>query len=183
MPIGPFQDAADYRCYVENAAQRTDPKCYAIVDITTDKAIGTFSLMRIDAANGAIEVGFVAFSALLKRTPIATEAHFLLMGYVFDTLQYRRYEWKCDSLNAPSRAAAERLGFCFEGIFRQAVVYKGRTRDTAWFSVIDSEWPALKHRFMAWLAKDNFTSDGKQIRTLREISIMNTAEGGGTRQG
>src|SRR5688572_17911801 len=122
--------------------------------------------MRIDPANGVIETGHLNYSPLLQRKPAATEAMFLLMRRVFDELGYRRYEWKCDSLNAPSRAAAERLGFRYEGLFRQAVVYKNRNRDTAWFSIIDSEWPALKLAYEAWLASDNFDAQGRQKRGL-----------------
>ena len=125
--------------------------------------------MRMDPTNGVIEVGFVTFSPLLKRTPISTEAQYLLMAHVFDELGYRRYEWKCDSLNAPSRAAAERLGFKFEGIFRQATVYKGRNRDTAWFSILDTEWPAQKQAFQAWLAAENFDEQGQQRKSLGDL--------------
>ncbi len=169
MFVGPFQHSDEYRNYLNETEQRKDVKCYVIIDVLTDKAVGTFSLMRIDMGSGVIEVGSVAFSPLLKHTPLGTEAHFLLMGYVFEQLRYRRYEWKCDSLNVPSRHAALRLGFTFEGIFRQAVVYKGRTRDTAWFSLLDREWSQLKRSFIAWLAKENFDAGGKQILTLAEI--------------
>jgi RimJ/RimL family protein N-acetyltransferase len=122
--------------------------------------------MRIDTANGVIEVGHIAFSPLLKRTRIATEAIYLLMRHVFEDLGNRRFEWKCDSLNGPSRSAALRFGFTFEGIFRQAVVYKGRSRDTAWFSIIDPEWPALKEQYERWLDPRNFDADGMQIERL-----------------
>jgi RimJ/RimL family protein N-acetyltransferase len=122
--------------------------------------------MRIDRNMGVIEVGNINYSPLLQRKPAATEAMFLMMSRVFDELGYRRYEWKCDSLNAPSRAAARRLGFTFEGIFRQAVVYKGRNRDTAWFSIIDAEWPAIRDGFERWLDPANFDADGRQVRRL-----------------
>jgi RimJ/RimL family protein N-acetyltransferase len=122
--------------------------------------------MRIDPAMGVIEVGNIAYSPSLQRTPAATEAMYLMMRRVFDELGYRRYEWKCDSLNAPSRAAAERLGFRYEGLFRQALVYKGRNRDTAWYSIIDKEWPARKAAFEAWLDPANFDRDGRQRRPL-----------------
>ena len=122
--------------------------------------------MRIDAKNGVIEVGHVHFSPLLSGTPMSTEAQYLLMRHVFTTLGYRRYEWKCNSLNEPSRRAAQRLGFQYEGRFRQALVIKGHNRDTDWFSIIDSEWPGLESAFQNWLAADNFTADGKQIRSL-----------------
>ena len=124
------------------------------------------ALMRIDPTVGVVEVGHIHFSPLLQRTPLATEAMFLLMQRVFDELGYRRYEWKCDNFNAPSKRAAQRLGFQFEGIFRQAIVYKGRTRDTAWFSVIDSDWPALQGAFQRWLHATNFDADGRQKQTL-----------------
>jgi RimJ/RimL family protein N-acetyltransferase len=135
--------------------------------------------MRIDPANGVIEVGTIKYAPALQRTAAATEAMFLLMRYVFDDLGYRRYEWKCDSLNEPSRAAALRLGFTFEGIFRQAVVYKGRNRDTAWFSIIDKEWPALKQAYEAWLAPENFDPDGRQRRRLSDLIAEKRAAGSG----
>ena len=169
MPVGPFQDIAAYRKFAESASQSADPKHYAVIDTTLGKAVGTLSLMRIDPRMGAIEVGYVAFSPLLKQKTTSTEAQFLLMQYVFDELQYRRYEWKCDSLNAPSQKTAQRLGFSFEGIFRQAAVYKGRSRDTAWFSILDQEWPAIKNAFRAWLSVENFDTNGKQLKSLVEI--------------
>ncbi len=169
MFFGPFGNEEEYYQYVEGAAHCTDPKHYAVIDTRLGKAVGTFSLMRIDPVNGVIEVGHVAFSPLLKQKITATEAQFLLMQYVFDELKYRRYEWKCDSLNAPSRRAAERLGFSFEGIFRQAVIYKGRTRDTSWYSIIDKEWPMLRESFISWLSAKNFDADGRQLKTLTEI--------------
>ena len=125
--------------------------------------------MRVDPANGVIETGHLNYSPLLQKKPAATEAMFLLMRRVFDELGYRRYEWKCDSLNAPSRAAAERLGFIYEGLFRQASVYKGRNRDTCWFSMIDGEWPALKRAYEAWLAPANFDASGAQKQSLSTL--------------
>ncbi|WP_319497611.1 GNAT family protein [uncultured Cohaesibacter sp.] len=169
MAGGPFLCRDGFDAYLRAAAQSPDPKHYAIIDLALGKAVATFSLMRIDPANGVIEVGNVAFSPLLKQKTAATEAQFLLMGYVFGDLGYRRYEWKCDSLNAPSRKAAERLGFSFEGIFRQAIIYKGRSRDTAWFSIIDKEWPLLKEAFELWLAPDNFDAGNRQTRRLEDI--------------
>ncbi|KLU23780.1 acetyltransferase [Caballeronia mineralivorans PML1(12)] len=177
MPVGPFDNAASYRDYVERAAVSPDPQHYAVIDLKTGTAIGTLALMRIDRANGVIEVGSVAFSPLLKRTPISTEAQYLLMKHAFDELGYRRYEWKCDALNAPSRQAAARLGFQFEGIFRQAVLYKGRTRDTAWFSIIDKEWPAVCAAFEQWLAPENFDGQGQQRKSLTEIRGPNPTAG------
>ncbi|QVQ28992.1 GNAT family N-acetyltransferase [Achromobacter deleyi] len=172
MSVGPFADAAAYRKFAEGAQAGNDPLHHAIIDLKTGRAIGTLALMRIDPANGVIEVGFVSFSRQLKRTRIATEAQFLLMRRAFDELGYRRYEWKCDSLNAPSRAAASRLGFQFEGIFRQATVYKGRSRDTAWFSIIDSEWPALRAAYERWLDPDNFDAEGHQRKGLAELAAQ-----------
>lgn len=166
---GPFTDFAAFREYLVKAAASPDPLHYTIVDRATGKAVGTFALMRIDPAHGVIEVGSVTFSPTLKQTPLSTEAQYLLMAYVFDQLNYRRYEWKCDSLNAPSRRAAERLGFSFEGIFRQAVVYKGRSRDTAWYSIVDTEWPRLKQAFAAWLAPENFDAQGRQKVSLAAL--------------
>ena len=131
--------------------------------------MGVASLMRIDPAAGVIEVGGINYSPALQRTPAATEAMYLMMRRVFDELGYRRYEWKCDSLNAASRAAAQRLGFTYEGMFRQATVYKARNRDTCWFSILDSEWPALKSGFEQWLAPDNFDTDGRQRKRLSQL--------------
>lgn len=169
MAAGPFSDAVAYRTYLQKACAGNDPLHYAVIDKATGRAIGTLALMRIDVANGAIEVGSVMFSPLLKRTRISTEAQYLLMKHVFDDLGYRRYEWKCDSLNAPSCRTAERLGFRFEGIFSQAVVYKGRSRDTAWFSIVDGEWAALRGAFKNWLAPDNFDETGMQRKSLADF--------------
>ncbi|MFC3577423.1 GNAT family protein [Streptomyces yaanensis] len=168
MTVGPFGSPGDYHHYVATVAQAEDPLHYAVIDLG-GIAVGTLALMRQDPSNGVVEVGSVMFSPLLKQTPVSTEAQFLLMSYVFDQLGYRRYEWKCDSLNAPSRKAAERLGFTYEGTFRQAVVYKGRNRDTAWYSVIDAEWPRLKTSFQEWLSPENFEADGHQRRSLAAV--------------
>lgn len=166
LPSGPFRTPESYRRWAEKAAQSADPRHYAVVANDTGRALGTLSLMRHDPANGVIEVGFVVFSRALQRTPVSTEAQFLLMQYVFDQLGYRRFEWKCDSLNAPSRRAAQRLGFTYEGTFRQSVVYRGRNRDTAWYALIDQDWPRVREAFEAWLAPENFDSSGKQRRAL-----------------
>ncbi len=176
MVMGPFADEDSYRCYLDGAAASSDPLHYAVIDRRSGRAVGTLALMRIDLKNGVVEVGTVMFSPALKRTPISTEAQYLLMRYVFEDLGYRRYEWKCDSLNEPSRKAAARLGFQYEGMFRQALVYKGRNRDTAWFSIIDSEWPALRTAFEAWLAPENFDQHGAQRLAL---SAMRAASGPG----
>ena len=148
--------------------ERKDRFYYAIIDKATGKALGTFSLMRIDQVNRVIEVGVVTFSPALKQTRMGTEAHYLLARYVFEELNYRRYEWKCDTLNLPSRKAAERLGFVYEGTFRQAVIYKGRTRDTDWLSMIDKDWPKVKARFEVWLKSENFDEEGHQLKSLQE---------------
>lgn len=155
-----------FRTYLTKLAASDDPLHHAIIDAATGRALGTAALMRIDAANGVIEVGFITFSPELKRTRIGTEAMYLMMRRAFDELGYRRYEWKCDSLNAPSRTAALRYGFTFEGIFRQAMVYKGRSRDTAWYSIVDDEWPRIKAGFERWLDPANFDADGRQRRRL-----------------
>jgi RimJ/RimL family protein N-acetyltransferase len=162
----PFQTLEAYRAWLGQVAPADDPLFHAIVDATTGKAVGLATFMRIDPAHGVIEVGNINYSPLLQRTAAATEAMFLMMRRVFEELGYRRYEWKCDSLNAPSRAAALRLGFQYEGLFRQAVVYKQRNRDTAWFSIIDADWPCLKQAYVHWLAPTNFDAQGRQIRAL-----------------
>lgn len=169
LPLERPETLPDFHRYLEAMQAFSDPQHYAIVDQKSDEALGTVALMRISPDAGSIEVGYVIYSPRLKHTVMATEAQFLLMQYAFDALQYRRYEWKCDSLNDPSRAAALRLGFSFEGIFRQALVYKGRNRDTAWFSIIDSEWPKLKAGYQRWLAADNFDDKGRQINRLQSF--------------
>lgn len=162
-----------YYEWVKSVETLADPVHYAVIDLRTRQPVGSLSLMRIDPANGVIEVGYVHFSPLMSRTPLSTEAHWLLMRYAFETLGYRRYEWKCDSLNEPSRRAALRLGFQYEGRFRQAVVVKGRSRDTDWFSIIDGEWPQVDSALRKWLAADNFDSDGKQRTTLESWQKQN----------
>ena len=171
----PFTDFDSYNEWLHKIAAGADPMFHAIVDIRDEKAVGLASFMRIEPTMGVIEVGNINFSPRLQRTPLATESMFLMMRRVFDELGYRRYEWKCDSLNAPSRAAAARLGFQFEGIFRQAVVYKGRNRDTAWFSIIDKEWPALKTAFERWLDPANFDPSGQQRERLSALMGSITA--------
>ncbi|AFJ46403.1 GNAT family N-acetyltransferase [Shimwellia blattae] len=166
----PPASEAEYQTLAGQMATSHDPVFYTIIARDTGQPVGTFSLMRIDQQNGIVEVGHVHFSPALQRTRMATEAHWLLMRYVFDTLGYRRYEWKCDSLNQPSRHAATRLGFHAEGLFRQALVYKGRTRDTSWFSIIDKEWPGRNQAFMAWLSPDNFDGEGRQRQSLQHIA-------------
>lgn len=169
MPYGPFPTLEIYRQWAEGVARGGDPLFFAIVDRATGKAAGVASYMRIDPAGGCIEVGGLAYSPRLQRTPAATEAMYLMMANAF-ALGYRRYEWKCNALNLPSRAAAQRLGFSYEGIFRQATVVKGRNRDTAWYSVVDAEWPALKAAFLQWLAPANFDAQGMQRVALSALT-------------
>lgn len=169
LPYGPFAQAGEYRAWMDAHGRGDDPLFFTIFDRTDDQPTGLASYLRISPESGSIEVGHLQYSPRLQRTPIATEAMFLLMQNAF-ALGYRRYEWKCDSLNAPSRAAAERLGFKFEGIFRQATVYKGRNRDTAWFSIIDSEWPALRKAFKTWLDPENFDPVGCQRLRLSDLT-------------
>lgn len=165
LPYGPFPDLDDYRKWLVEAAQQADPRFYAIVDAAR-RPVGVLSLMRMQPEIGVIEVGHVHYSPALQRTREATEAQYLAGRYVFDELGYRRWEWKCDALNGPSRAAAERLGFRYEGTFRQATVVKARNRDTAWFSILDAEWPELRQRFERWLHPDNFEPAGRQRSPL-----------------
>jgi RimJ/RimL family protein N-acetyltransferase len=165
----PFTDIDVFKRYLTQVAASPDPLHYTVIDTARNKAVGTLALMRIEPVHGVIEVGSVTFSPLLKQTRISTEAQYLLMRYAFDDLKYRRYEWKCDSLNAPSRKTAQRLGFEFEGIFRQAIVYKGRNRDTAWYAIIDRDWPRIKQAFERWLSDDNFDADGKQRASLATL--------------
>lgn len=177
LPYGPFADLASYRDWVSQVCRSDDPCFYAIVDtdstsgvVAVAGAVGVASYLRVQPEVGSIEVGHVHYSPLLQRRRTATEAQFLLMSHAFEDLGYRRYEWKCDALNAPSRAAAERLGFCYEGIFRQATVVKGRNRDSAWYSIIDTEWPVVRNRLTRWLSPENFDARGGQITSLRLLS-------------
>ena len=165
LPVAPIETEADFGVFLRAAEASEDPLYFTVLN-AEGRVVGHATYLRIDPANGVIEVGYIHFSPLMQRTPMSTEAMYLMMAYVFETLGYRRYEWKCDALNAPSLAAAKRLGFTFEGVFRQAVVYKGRNRDTAWLSVLDSEWPALKARFERWLDVENFDSKGRQRTRL-----------------
>jgi len=166
LSYGPFQELAEYEAWVETVYASHDPLFYAIVDLKTGQAVGIASYLRIVPRVGVIEVGHIHYAPALQKTPAATEAMYLMMYRVFEQLGYRRYEWKCDALNAGSRKAARRLGFSFEGIFRQATMYKGRNRDTAWFSIIDREWPMLKQAFEAWLDERNFDEEGQQRQSL-----------------
>ncbi len=156
-----------YTTWVQKSASTQDPMFHAIIDLATGKAAGVAAYMRIDRNHGVIEVGHINFAPCLQRTRQATEAIYLMMSRAFDELGYRRFEWKCDDLNAPSRAAAKRFGFTYEGTFRKAIVYKARSRDTAWYSIVDSEWPAVKAAFEAWLDPSNFDAEGLQRERLQ----------------
>ena len=169
LPYGPFESLEIYRAWLHDQARGDDPLFYTIVDLANAKPLGLAAYLRIVPASGSIEVGHLNYSPLLQRTPAATEAMFLMMQRAF-ALGYRRYEWKCDALNAKSRTAALRLGFFFEGVFRQATVYKGRNRDTAWFSILDREWPALEAAFRRWLDPANFDERGAQRVRLSELT-------------
>lgn len=169
LAYGPFATLEDYRAWMLDTCAGDDPLFFAIVDAASGRAVGVASYLRIAPAAGSIEVGHLAFAPALQRTPAATEAMFLLMRQAF-ALGYRRYEWKCDALNAPSRAAARRLGLSFEGVFRQATIYKGRNRDTAWYATIDGEWPALEAAFMRWLDPTNFDEQGRQRQRLADLT-------------
>lgn len=166
MGDGPFADRKAFDVHLRAKADSNDPLFYAIVDRVSSEAIGLASLMRIDPKHRVIEVGNIIYTPKLQRTRGATEAMYLLARYVFDDLGYRRYEWKCNAFNEPSRKAATRLGFSFEGIFRQHMIIKGRNRDTAWFSMLDSEWPSRKGEFERWLEASNFDDGGRQKRPL-----------------
>lgn len=167
LPYGPFGSAAELSDWMRQACLGDDPLFHAIIDLESGKAVGVASYLRIEPAVGVIEVGHINYAPALQKTRGATEVMFLMMQRVFDELGYRRYEWKCDALNAPSCAAARRLGFSYEGRFRQATMYKGRNRDTNWFSILDSEWPALKAAYEAWLDPANFDAAGGQKTSLR----------------
>ncbi|MDA8260563.1 MAG: GNAT family protein [Betaproteobacteria bacterium] len=169
LPYGPFESFSSYRDWVDKFSVTSDPLFFAIVSHATGKAVGVASFLRIDPANGSIEVGHLNFSPLMQRTPVATDAMHLMMKEVF-ALGYRRYEWKCNALNLPSRLAAQRLGFSFEGVFRQAAVTKGRNRDTAWYAAIDKEWPALNEAFLTWLSPENFDAAGAQRVALSRLT-------------
>ncbi|AID43028.1 GNAT family N-acetyltransferase [Staphylococcus xylosus] len=166
LPDEQPQDLEAFQVYLNKKVETKDPYFFAIIDKQTEQAVGIIALLRIDQSNGSIEVGHIHYANILKRTRIATEAQFLLARYVFETLGYRRYEWKCDALNKPSIKAAKRLGFKYEGVFRNHKVYKARNRDTCWLSIIDSEWPIYKQQYEKWLDEKNFDELGNQIHRL-----------------
>jgi len=169
LGIGPFDDYAAFGQWLVGAATSRDPLFYAIIDAETGRAVGYAAYLRIDPASRAIEVGWITYSPRMRRSRIATDTMFVMMREAF-TLGFRRYEWKCNALNAPSIAAAHRLGFSFEGLFRNALVVKGRNRDTAWFSVIDRDWPTLEKAFEQWLSPDNFDDAGRQRARLSDLT-------------
>lgn len=169
LSYGPFASVADLRAWAESAAAREDPLFFAIVDETDGRAAGMASYLRIAPAVGSIEVGSICYAPRLQRTTVATEAMVLMMRNAFE-LGYRRYEWKCDALNAPSIAAAERLGFSFEGVFRHATIFRGRNRDTAWFAIVDEDWEVLKTQYERWLDPDNFKATGEQRKSLSSLT-------------
>jgi len=171
LPYGPFASAAAYHRWVREATAADDPFFFAILNRDTGRWEGVASYLRIKPESGSIEVGHINFSPPLSQTRAATDAMFLMMKWAFEA-GYRRYEWKCDARNLASRRAAERLGLSYEGVFRQATVVKGRNRDTAWFAAIDSEWPALKEAFEAWLAPSNFDGDGRQYESLADLTQL-----------
>ena len=166
---GPYPLRSDFDQHLATiAASTSDPVYWAIAD-RDDHAVGWLSLMRIDPRHRVIEVGSILYTPAMQRTPLATEAQYLLARYIFETLGYRRYEWKCNDLNAPSRRAAVRFGFTYEGTFRQHMIVKGRSRDTAWYAMLDHQWPDCKESFERWLAPGNFDADGRQRATLAAI--------------
>jgi RimJ/RimL family protein N-acetyltransferase len=169
LPYGPFANLASFAADIELKARSVDPQFFAVIDNGSGRAVGYQSLMRIDPANRVIEVGHVMYTPAMQRTARATEAQYLFAQYVFDALGNRRYEWKCDNLNAPSKRAAGRFGLTFEGVFRQHMIVKGRNRDTAWFAMLDGEWPARKAAYERWLSPDNFDADGRQRQRLSEL--------------
>ena len=171
LPYGPFGSFEDYRDHLAMQAASADPLFYCVVRQADGRALGVMSLMRITPEHGVIEVGHICLAPGLRRTPGSTEAIRLFGGYVFETLGYRRFEWKCDNANMPSRQAAARYGFQPEGVFRQHMVAKGRNRDTAWFAMVDSDWPAVRAALDGWLAPENFDADGQQRRSLQSFRM------------
>ncbi len=166
---GPYAGLDEFRANIEAKARSIDPLFFAVIDNSSGRAVGYQTFLRIDPPNRVIEVGNILYTPAMQRTAGATEAQYLFAQYVFDELGYRRYEWKCNAHNAPSRRAAARFGFTFEGIFRQHMIVKGRNRDTAWFAMLDSEWPARKAAYERWLAPDNFDAEFRQKLKLSDL--------------
>ena len=171
LPYGSFSSSAQYHRWVASVESQPDPYFWAIKNLDSGHWEGVASYLRVTPQSGSIEVGHINFSPALQGTRAATEAMFLMMQWAFDA-GYRRYEWKCDALNIPSRKAAQRLGLSYEGVFRQATVVKQRNRDTAWFAAIDKEWPALKEAYAAWLHPANFDPEGRQIESLGDLTRL-----------
>lgn len=169
LPYGPFDSCNEFKAWLKETLSDPDTLLYAILDSKTNEPIGVSGYLRMNPEHGVIEIGHLHFSKQLKQTALATDAIYLMLKQVFEQYGYRRCEWKCNDLNEPSRKAALRFGFKFEGIFRQNYVFKNHNRDTAWFSIIDSEWPALEEKFMRWLHPNNFDVTGKQILKLSEM--------------
>ncbi|MEM6409774.1 MAG: GNAT family protein [Pseudomonadota bacterium] len=169
LPYGPFATVAEYKSWIRDAACADDPLFFAVRVKATQQYAGVLSFLRIAPQAGSIEVGHINFARTLQRTAAATEAIFLMMQWAFEA-GYRRFEWKCDALNRGSRRAAQRFGFSYEGVFRQATIYKGRNRDTAWFACIDAEWPALKEAYLTWLSPENIDASGRQLTSLADLT-------------
>jgi RimJ/RimL family protein N-acetyltransferase len=169
LGYGPFPDRAAMHAHLAAQAASADPVFFAVVDTGTGRALGVVSYLRMEPEHGVIEIGHIWFGAALQRTPAATETIYLLARHAFDALGNRRLEWKCDAANARSRRAAERFGFTFEGVFRQHMIIKGRNRDTAWYALLDGEWPAARAAFEAWLDPGNFDAGGVQRRALADL--------------
>jgi RimJ/RimL family protein N-acetyltransferase len=169
LPYGPFLNFDDFRSWLDERAASSDPYFVSILDAGTRAPQGMAAFMRMAPEHGVIEIGHIWFAPALQRTRAATEAIYLMARHSFDDLGYRRLEWKCDALNEPSRRAAERFGFTFEGVFRQHMVIKGRNRDSAWFSILDGEWPRIRAAFEAWLAPENFDANGRQRQSLSAV--------------
>lgn len=169
LPYGPFNERAAFDAWLAGNADSRDPLFYVVIELASGRALGLLSYLRITARDGCIEIGHIAFGAAMQRTPGATEAVYLLARHAFDDLGYRRLEWKCNARNARSRRAAERFGFSYEGLFRQHMVIKGENRDTAWYAMLDGEWPACREAFQRWLAADNFDAHGAQLQPLQAL--------------
>lgn len=166
LPNLPPTDREVFRAWVEQSAASEDPLFFAVIDKASGKVAGRQTFMRIDAANGVAEIGHIYWGPLVSRKPAATEALFLFARHIFDDLGYRRFEWKCDNSNLPSKRAAQRFGFRHEGVFHQHLIVKGRNRDTAWFAMLNTDWPKLRPAYEAWLSPENFDAEGGQIKTL-----------------
>jgi RimJ/RimL family protein N-acetyltransferase len=169
LPYGPFAERAAFNDWLSTHAASRDPLFFSVIDLTRQRAVGLLSFLRIAPKDGCIEIGHVAFGRAMQRSPASTEAVYLLAKLALGPLGYRRLEWKCNAANARSMRAAERLGFSYEGLFRQHMVIKGRNRDTAWYSILDSEWPTCNAAFERWLATDNFAADGRQKQRLEDL--------------